>query len=94
MNDDDAGSAEKSTRGFGGMDEAKQRAISRKGGRVAHEKGTAHEWTSAEAHEAGKKGGKAVSEDRAHMAKIGARGGAARGRRNAATKAKADTENK
>ena len=31
----------------------------RKGGEVAHEKGTAHEWTSAEAREAGRKGGEA-----------------------------------
>jgi len=34
----------------------------RKGGEVAHEKGTAHEWTSAEARKAGRKGGEAAHE--------------------------------
>jgi len=44
-------------RGFASMDPEKQREIASKGGRTAHEKGTAHEWTSAEAREAGRKGG-------------------------------------
>jgi general stress protein YciG len=39
------------------MDREKQREIASKGGRVAHEKGTAHEWTREEAREAGRKGG-------------------------------------
>jgi general stress protein YciG len=39
------------------MDPEKQRQIARKGGRAAHEKGTAHEWTSEEARRAGRKGG-------------------------------------
>lgn len=39
------------------MDPEKQRAIARKGGRAAHEKGTAHEWTTEEARRAGRKGG-------------------------------------
>ncbi|MBI2827645.1 MAG: general stress protein [Acidobacteria bacterium] len=41
------------------MDRAKQREIASKGGKAAHEKGTAHEWTSEEAREAGRKGGMA-----------------------------------
>jgi hypothetical protein len=45
------------TRGFGSMDRLKQRAIASKGGKAAHEKGRAHEWTSEEASVAGKKGG-------------------------------------
>jgi len=45
-------------RGFASMDPAKQREIASKGGRVAHEKGTAHEWNSKEAAEAGRRGGK------------------------------------
>ena len=44
-------------RGFASMDKAKQREIAAKGGRAAHMKGTAHEWTSDEAREAGRKGG-------------------------------------
>jgi general stress protein YciG len=39
------------------MDREKQREIASKGGRAAHEKGTAHEWTAEEAREAGRKGG-------------------------------------
>jgi hypothetical protein len=35
----------------------KQREIASKGGRAAHEKGTAHEWTPDEARAAGRKGG-------------------------------------
>jgi general stress protein YciG len=46
-------------RGFAGMDPAKQREIARKGGRAAHAKGTAHEWTTEEARKAGRKGGHA-----------------------------------
>ncbi|MNL14037.1 Stress-induced bacterial acidophilic repeat motif protein [compost metagenome] len=71
--------AEKDThRGFAGMDEAKQREIASKGGKAAHEKGTAHEFTSEEAREAGRKGGEAVSKDREHMSEIGKHGGEAR----------------
>lgn len=47
----------KSIRGFAAMDTEKQREIARKGGRAAHEQGVAHEWSSHEAREAGKKGG-------------------------------------
>lgn len=68
-------------RGFAGMDPAKQRAAASKGGRTAHEKGTAHTWTAEEAKEAGSKGGKAVSSIRGHMAAIGRRGGKARARK-------------
>ena len=65
----------RSGRGFAGMDPARQREISSKGGKAAHEKGTAHEFTPDEARAAGRKGGQAVSEDRGHMAKIGREGG-------------------
>ena len=47
----------KEDRGFASMDRAKQREIASKGGRAAHQKGTAHEWTPEEAREAGRKGG-------------------------------------
>jgi uncharacterized protein len=39
------------------MDRAKQREIASKGGKAAHQKGTAHEWTSEEVRDAGRKGG-------------------------------------
>lgn len=44
-------------RGFASMDPEKQREIASKGGRAAHDLGTAHEWTSEEARAAGRKGG-------------------------------------
>ena len=49
----------KTKRGFAAMDRIKQREIASKGGKAAHEKGTAHEWTIEEAKEAGRKGGAA-----------------------------------
>lgn len=49
----------KEDRGFASMDRGKQRDIASKGGRAAHQKGSAHEWTSEEAREAGRKGGMA-----------------------------------
>jgi general stress protein YciG len=61
------------------MDRGKQKEIASKGGKAAHAKGTAHEFDSGEAREAGRKGGLAVSQNREHMAKIGRRGGEARG---------------
>lgn len=60
------------------MDPARQKEIASKGGRAAHEKGTAHEWSSGEARDAGRKGGVTVSRDRAHMAAIGREGGESR----------------
>jgi general stress protein YciG len=49
----------KEDRGFASMDRAKQREIAQKGGRAAHQKGTAHQWSSEEARIAGRKGGMA-----------------------------------
>jgi len=69
--------AEKDTsnRGFGSMDDEKQREIAREGGRASHEKGSAHEFNPDEAREAGRKGGESVSSDREHMSEIGRNGG-------------------
>jgi general stress protein YciG len=53
------GTVAKEDRGFASMDRGKQREIASKGGKAAHQKGTAHEWTSDEAREAGRKGGMA-----------------------------------
>jgi uncharacterized protein len=44
-------------RGFACMTEDKQREIASKGGKAAHAKGTAHEWSADEARMAGRKGG-------------------------------------
>ena len=57
----------KEDRGFASMDRAKQREIASKGGKAAHQKGTAHEWTSEEAREAGRKGGMASHRRRREM---------------------------
>jgi len=52
-------------RGFASMDRDKQREIASKGGRAAHQKGRAHEWSPAEARAAGRKGGIASHRKRA-----------------------------
>jgi general stress protein YciG len=52
-----AGEPRRERRGFASMSPEKQREIASKGGRAAHMKGTAHEWTSEEARSAGRKGG-------------------------------------
>ena len=61
MNDAEKGRSatgeRKERRGFASMSPEKQREIASKGGRAAHAKGTAHEWTSEEARSAGRKGG-------------------------------------
>jgi len=73
-------------RGFASMDAEKQRRIASLGGRAAHQQGTAHEFSSEEAREAGRKGGEAVSANRAHMAAIGRKGGEASHRGSATTR--------
>jgi general stress protein YciG len=62
-------------RGFAAMDPTRQREIASRGGHAAHSKGKAHEFSTEEAREAGRKGGQSVSRDRAHMARIGREGG-------------------
>jgi general stress protein YciG len=83
----------KSERGFASMDDEKQREIASKGGKAAHEKGTAHEFTSEEAREAGRKGGEEVSKDREHMAEIGREGGKHSGGGNSRGQADEDNDN-
>ncbi|PTQ86908.1 KGG domain-containing protein [Nitrosomonas ureae] len=58
-NKDNDQSDNTSNRGFASMDPKKQRDIASEGGRAAHQKGTAHEFDSDEAAEAGRKGGQA-----------------------------------
>lgn len=81
----------RSNRGFASMDRGKQREIASKGGKAAHAKGTAHEFDSSEAREAGRKGGVAVSRNRDHMAAIGRRGGEARGQSRGRAPGQANT---
>src|SRR3954471_14008145 len=64
-----------SNRGFASMSAERQKEIARKGGRAAHAKGTAHEFTADEARAAGQKGGQRVSTNREHMSRIGRIGG-------------------
>jgi general stress protein YciG len=75
--------APKSHRGFATMDMERQREIASKGGKAAHAKGRAHEFSPEEARIAGHKGGEVVSRNREHMAAIGRAGGHARGRNRA-----------
>src|ERR1700722_11266540 len=75
-----------SRRGFASMDREKQREIASKGGKAAHMKGTAHEFTADEARQAGRKGGVTVSQNREHMAAIGRKGGQESGSRHRSSK--------
>lgn len=65
----------KSDRGFASMSRDRQREIASKGGRAAHRKGTAHEFTSEEAREAGRKGGKMSRRGRGGMGGMSEMGG-------------------
>ena len=60
----------KERRGFASMSPEKQREIASKGGRAAHEKGTAHEWTADEARSAGRKGGQVSRGGRGRLAPV------------------------
>ena len=62
------GTSRKERRGFASMSAEKQREIASKGGRAAHEKGTAHEWSSDEARTAGRKGGQVSRGGRGRLA--------------------------
>jgi general stress protein YciG len=55
----EGGIVDKRRRGFAVMEPGRQREIASKGGKAAHEKGTAHRWSEQEAKEAGRKGGAA-----------------------------------
>ncbi len=58
----------KERRGFASMSPEQQRKIASKGGKAAHEKGSAHQWTPEEAREAGKKGGQVSRGGRGRLA--------------------------
>jgi general stress protein YciG len=68
-------------RGFARLSPKRRREIARLGGQAAHQRGTAHQFTSDEGRAAGRKGGAAVSADRDHMARIGRIGGRRRWQR-------------
>lgn len=55
---------QKSRRGFAAMSPERQRQIASLGGRAAHQQGVAHEWSTEEARQAGKKGGQASGKRR------------------------------
>ncbi len=84
LNERNVDSKPKSRRGFASMSPEKRSKIASIGGKAAHAQGRAHEYSSDEARIAGRLGGKAVSKDRLHMAKIGRMGGRARGANMAA----------
>ncbi len=62
-------------RGLASADAETRKRVASMGGKAAHQAGTAHEFNSDEAREAGRKGGQAVSRDRQHMSAIGREGG-------------------
>lgn len=81
-----ATASSRARRGLAAMSPEKRAEISSKGGKRAHELGTAHQFTWAEACRAGRLGGEAIARDREHMAYIGLLGGRKRGE-NAAKRA-------
>jgi len=82
----------KEDRGFASMDRAKQREIASKGGKAAHQKGTAHEWTSEEARDAGRKGGLASHKRRREqMLASGSSAGTSDDRSNMSDRDEADS---
>ena len=60
-------------RGFASMDPQRQREIASEGGKAAHQKGTAHEFTSEEARKAGSMshGNRQSDQSRSSTAKSG-----------------------
>ena len=64
-------------RGFAILTKERRKEIARQGGQISHARGRAHEFSRDEAREAGRKGGRAVSGNRQHMAAIGRTGGKA-----------------
>src|SRR5438128_1966623 len=70
--------ADKGHQGFAGMDEERQREIASEGGHASHEKGAAHEFSSEEAAEAGRKGAHARAVSGANRESAG--GGESAGR--------------
>lgn len=71
-----------SQKGFASLTAAERREVASKGGKAAHRLGRAHEFTSEEARENGRRGGRALFERRgvSHMSAIGRRGGKKRGK--------------
>ncbi|GAB2561955.1 stress-induced protein [Dyella jejuensis] len=67
--------ADTSPRGFAAMDEHRRREVASLGGRIAHARGRAHQFTPEEARKAGQKGGSQISRNRKHMAELGRRSG-------------------
>src|SRR5688572_2019775 len=71
----------KRKQGFAALSPEQRRAMAAMGGRASRAKGKGHFFSSQAASAAGRLGGEKVSVDKAHMAKIGGRGGAVTGRR-------------
>jgi uncharacterized protein len=78
-------------RGLAALTPEHRAAISSKGGKAGHAKGTAHQFTQQEARAAGRLGGIATSRDQARMAAIGRKGGLVRAA-NARKRAEAAAE--
>jgi general stress protein YciG len=58
---------EKPKQGFATMSPERQRELASKGGRTVHERGLGHQWTSEEAKEMGRIGGRITAERRKRL---------------------------
>ena len=65
-------------RGFAAMTRERKKEVASLGGKAAHMKGVAYEFSSEAARAAGRKGGKAVAAMPGHMAALGRLGAKAR----------------
>jgi uncharacterized protein len=74
-------------RGFAAMTPERQKELASKGGKTAHARGTAYEWTAEQATDAGRKGGLSVSANAEHMRTIGRAGGEKRAKHYRESKA-------
>jgi hypothetical protein len=79
------------TRGFASMSKERHKEISSAAGRSAHARGHAHTFTPEEARQAGRRGGSAISADRAHMSAIGRIGGTRSRSKRSGTTLQSDT---
>lgn len=71
-------------RGFASMDKSRQKEIASRGGKAAHRTGKAHEFSSQEAKEAGRKGGEATAKTHGESfySAIGKKGGESRDKKS------------
>nr|WP_039517255.1 stress-induced protein [Xanthomonas arboricola] len=83
MSDTDKTAKDSPKRGFATLSVEARLELARRGGRATQASGNGHRFSSERAVEAGRKGGRAISQDKEHMSRIGKKGGSAKHARTA-----------